>query len=41
MEFFQVDRCALLELREDKALARITHAVYGEGVGYLRRFDAG
>jgi transcriptional regulator with GAF, ATPase, and Fis domain len=32
MEFFQVDRCGLLEIREDKAFARITHAAFGPGL---------
>ena len=32
MEFFQVDRCALLEIRADKAFARVTHIEYGEGI---------
>ena len=32
LEFFQVDRCALLEFQEDKAFARVTHAVNGKGV---------
>jgi formate hydrogenlyase transcriptional activator len=32
MEFLQVDRCALLEFQKDKALARITHAAFGEGL---------
>jgi hypothetical protein len=32
MEFFQVDRCALLELQKDKAFAIITHAAFGEGI---------
>ncbi len=32
MEFFQVDLCALLEVHEDRSFARISHAVYGEGV---------
>ena len=32
MEFFQVDRCALLEVLEDKAFVRVSHVEYGEGV---------
>ena len=32
MEFFQVDRCALLEVREDKAFVGVSHIEYGEGV---------
>ena len=32
MEFFQVDRCSLLEFQEDKAFAGITHAANGEGL---------
>jgi len=32
LEFFQVDRCALLEFQEDKAFARVTHTVNGKGV---------
>jgi len=32
LEFFQVDRCALLEFQENNAFAGITHIVYGEGV---------
>jgi PAS domain S-box-containing protein len=32
MEFFQVDRCGLLEVQEDRAFVRVSHAVYGEGV---------
>ena len=32
MEFFQVDRCALLEVQEDKAFVRVSHIEYGEGV---------
>ena len=32
MEFFQVDRCGLLEFQKDKALARITHAAFGQGL---------
>jgi PAS domain S-box-containing protein len=32
MEFFQVDRCALLEVHEKKVFGRITHAVYRQGV---------
>ena len=32
MEFFQVDRSALLELEGDKAFSRVTHIVYGEGI---------
>ena len=32
MEFFQVDRCGLLEVREDKAFAGVTHIEYGEGI---------
>ena len=32
LEFLQVDRCALLEFREDKGLARISHAAWGEGI---------
>ena len=32
LEFFEVDRCALLEFQKDKAFARITHAAYGEGI---------
>jgi formate hydrogenlyase transcriptional activator len=31
-DFFQVDRCALLEFQEDKAFARVTYIAYGEGV---------
>jgi formate hydrogenlyase transcriptional activator len=30
--FFEVDRCALLELQKDKVFARITHAAFGEGI---------
>ena len=33
LEFFQVDWCGLLEFLEDKGFARVTHAVYGKGVG--------
>ena len=32
MDFFQVDLCALLEVQEDRAFARVSHAVYGEGI---------
>ena len=32
MEFFQVDLCALMEVLEDRAFVRISHAVYGEGI---------
>ncbi len=32
LDFFQADRCGVLELQKDKAFARITHAAYGEGV---------
>jgi PAS domain S-box-containing protein len=32
MEFFQVDLCVLLEVQEDRAFVRISHAVYGEGI---------
>ena len=32
LEFFQVGLCALLEVQEDRAFVRVTHAVYGEGV---------
>ena len=32
LEFFQVDRCSLLEFRKDEAFARISHAVFGEGL---------
>ncbi len=32
MEFFQVDRCSLLEFEKDKAFARISHAAFGEGL---------
>ncbi len=34
-EFFQVDRCALLEFKDDKGFARITHVEYGEGVEHI------
>ena len=32
LEFFQVDRCSLLEFEKDQAFARITHAAFGEGL---------
>jgi PAS domain S-box-containing protein len=32
MEFFQVDLCVLMEVQEDRAFVRISHAVYGEGI---------
>jgi PAS domain S-box-containing protein len=32
LEYFQVDLCALLEVREDKALVKVSHAVYGDGI---------
>jgi formate hydrogenlyase transcriptional activator len=32
MEFFQVDRCGLLEVQKEKAFAKITHAAFGEGL---------
>ena len=32
MEFFQVDRCALLQVREDEAFVGVSHIEYGEGV---------
>jgi formate hydrogenlyase transcriptional activator len=32
LEFFQVDRCALLAFQEDNTLARVTHIASGEGV---------
>jgi formate hydrogenlyase transcriptional activator len=32
MEFFQVDRCGLLEIHEDRAFVRVTHVAQGEGV---------
>ena len=32
LEFFQVDRCSLLEFRKDETFARISHAVFGEGL---------
>ena len=32
MGFFHVDRCGLLEFQKDKGFARITHAVFGEGL---------
>jgi formate hydrogenlyase transcriptional activator len=32
LEFFHVDLCALLEVQEDRAFVRASHAVYGEGV---------
>ena len=32
LEFFQVDRCSLLEFRKDEAFARISHAAFGEGL---------
>jgi PAS domain S-box-containing protein len=32
LEFFQVDRCALLEFLECRDFARITHAAFGKGV---------
>ena len=32
LEFFQVDRCSLLEFEKDKAFARISHAAFGEGL---------
>ena len=32
-EFFQVDRCGLLNVRPDEQYAVVTHAWYGEGVG--------
>lgn len=32
MEFFQVDRCALLEFRKDRVSAGNTHAAFGEGL---------
>ena len=30
LEFFQVDRCSLLEFQKDRAFARISHAAFGE-----------
>jgi formate hydrogenlyase transcriptional activator len=35
LEFFQVDRCALLEFPEGSAFARITHIAYGKGVAHV------
>ena len=32
LEFFQVDRCALLAFQEDNTLARVTHIASGEGI---------
>lgn len=32
LEFFQVDRCGLLEFQVDKALARVTHAECDENI---------
>jgi transcriptional regulator with GAF, ATPase, and Fis domain len=32
-EFFQVDRCGLLNVRPDEQYAVVTHAWYGEGIG--------
>ena len=32
MEFFQVVLCGLLEVHEDKAIVRVSHAVYDEGI---------
>ena len=32
LEFFQTDRCALLEFQPGKGLARITHAAFGKGI---------
>lgn len=32
LEFFDVDRCGLLEFHRDEPLVRITHAVFGEGI---------
>jgi len=32
MELFRIDRCALLDVLEQKGICRIRHAVYGEGV---------
>ena len=37
LEFFQVDRCALLEFQKDKAFVRITHAANGEGIEPISR----
>ena len=31
LDFFQVERCALLEFQRNRQLARITHAAFGEG----------
>ena len=30
--FFQIDRCALLDVQVEKAVCRITHATYGKGI---------
>jgi formate hydrogenlyase transcriptional activator len=32
MEFFQVVLCGLLEVHQDKAIVRVSHAAYGEGI---------
>ena len=34
-EFFQVALCGLLEVHEDKAVVRVSHAVYGEGIEHV------
>ena len=37
LEFFRVDRCALLEFQKDTAFVRITHAANGEGIEAISR----
>ena len=37
LEFFQVDRCTLLEFQKDMAFVRITHAANGEGIEPISR----
>ncbi len=32
LEFFRIDRCSLLEFHKDRALAKISHAAFGEGL---------
>ncbi|MBP7866875.1 MAG: sigma 54-interacting transcriptional regulator [Acidobacteria bacterium] len=32
LAFFQVDRCGLIDIRQDMARARVTHAAYGESI---------
>lgn len=35
--FFDVDRCGILEVHEDKQLMRVSHAYYGEGIDQVSK----